>query len=349
MRKSPHQEIAAPEVASDVAVGSAAAAEPQEKNTVRSTDKAKSEKFFTTRRITLLAVFVAMALAMKLIGKSLTITPTFTVTFIYLPWLLSGIVLGPIGGMIVGGISDVLGNLVFGTPFIPLTFVSNTLFALPIALIYKFAPIKNDFVKCSLGTLCSLLLCTLGIGSLALWHAYGYYKTMNFWQYLVFRMPQVGVFAVNAAVLLALVRPLQSVGIFPAPHAASYDVPRPVIFGGCVTLFTALFVTAVVLSAVGEKATAATYVAISMIYAALLMQSALIITNKNRLAAIFINVGTAIALAVALIVMLVEYANAEKPFTIQYVYLLAIAAALVALLVVVGAVRRIGTRRKQNK
>lgn len=353
MRKptpNPHQEIAAPEAASEVAnekATGAAAAEPQSRKDVReNADKKVKTKYFTSRKITLLAVFVAMALVMKLIGKSLTITPTFTVTFIYLPWLLSGVVLGPIGGMIVGGVSDVLGNLVFGSPFIPLTFVSNTLFPLPIALIYKFVPIKNDYVKCSLGALCSLLLCTLGIGSLALWQYYGYYEGMSFFHYLVvFRMPQVGVFAINAGVLLALIRPLQNVGIYPAPQAAAI-APASVIFSGCALLFTALFITAMILFKPTEGNTGGTtYAAIVSIYAALLMQAGLIVAGKNKPAVITLTVGTVAALAVALVFLLVEQSD-----KIQFVYLLSIAAALVALVAITGAVVRIGrTRRKQHK
>ena len=350
MRKpSPHQEIAAPEVASDVAqTTGAAAAEPQSENNkdVRErADKAKN-KFFTSKRITQLAMFVAMALVMKLIGKSLTLTPTFTVTFIYLPWLLSGVVLGPVGGMIVGAVSDVLGNLVYGTQFIPLTFVSNTLFALPIGLIYKFAPIKNDFVKCSLGAVCSLVICTLGIGSFALYQWYGYIESMNFFAYLLIRLPQVGVFAINAAVLLALIKPLQSVGIFPAPRAATYELPRAVIFGGCVTLFTGLFVAAIVFIArAGAADGTAIYVAVSAIYAALLMQSALMLTGKNKLLTVLITVGTAGALALALAFMLTLQTN-----SIKYEYLLPIAAAIALLAIAVNVAVYIGrTRRKQNK
>lgn len=356
MRKSPHQEIAAPEVASDDANNSGLTAEPQENKIDRQTVGSKAAKYFTTKRITLLAVFVAMALVMKLLGKSLTITPTFTVTFIYLPWLLSGVVLGPISGMIVGGISDVLGNLIFGAPFLPLTFVSNTLFALPIGLIYRFPIIKNDYIKCGIGALCSLLICTLGIGSFSLYHYYGYINSMSFMFYLwTMRMPQVGVFAINVVVLLALIKPLQSVGIFPAPRAAASNLPRYLIFGICTAVFTALYVTATAFmvnniapGTTSEEtlANTAKYVAVGAVYAALLMQSALIIAGKNRLAVTLITAGTVIALAVAVAFMM----NTQWE-TLKFTYLISIAATLAALLLATSVARHIAQhiRRKQNK
>ena len=42
------------------------------------------------------AMFAAIAIVCKLIGKTLMLTPSFTVSFIYLPWLISGATLGPI-------------------------------------------------------------------------------------------------------------------------------------------------------------------------------------------------------------------------------------------------------------
>ena len=87
MSKNAQQEIAAPEAASQAA--EVDTAELQKQDTRKGNGKDR-ERFFSSRRITKFAVFVALALIMKLIGKALTIMPTFTVTFIYLPWLISG-------------------------------------------------------------------------------------------------------------------------------------------------------------------------------------------------------------------------------------------------------------------
>ncbi len=346
------QEIAAPEAASDVAekAAGAAAAEPQEKETVRpAADKRKTSRYFTSRRIAQLAVFVAMALVMKLIGKSLTLAPTFTVTFIYRPWLISGAVLGPAGGMIVGAISDVLGNLVFGTPFIPLTFVSNTLYPAFIGLIYKFVPISSDYVKCVLGALCSLVFCTLGIGSAALYHWYGYYESMSFWQYLIaFRMPQVGVFAVNLVVLLALVKPLQHVGLFPKSEPQPMKM-RVITFGVTAFVITAMAIVAIAILAAGDGDAPTKAPPIAMVcelYVALMALSAFIVTDKSeKFRYLLLVIGFAAAICAFALTATIN--SSIEFIAIKYV-LSVLACVITAAVIAVAALRLYGKPRSKK-
>ena len=275
MSKNTQQEIASPESATPVDVAD---------KEMHKDKRAVSEKepYFSAKRLAKLATFVALALVMKIIGKSLTLTPTMTVTFIYLPWLVSGASLGVFGGMVVGAISDVLGNLLFGSPFVPLTFLSNTIYPIFIALLYK-TPIRNDYIKCTIGAFSSLIVCTLGIGSVALYTFYGYVETMNFFEYMIaYRLPQVVVFAVNYALLLALVKPLQNVGIF--PKAKSEKTNRAFVFGVNTALITALAVASIIVSLVSGVAETNPwfYLLIGEIYVALVLLSAFVIVDKSR-------------------------------------------------------------------
>ena len=345
MSKNAQQEIAAPEAASQAA--EVDTAELQKQDTRKGNGKDR-ERFFSSRRITKFAVFVALALIMKLIGKALTIMPTFTVTFIYLPWLISGAVLGPVGGMIVGALSDVLGNLVFGSPFIPLTFVSNTIYALPIALIYKFAPVRNDYVKCVAGAVISLLACTLGIGSLALYRYYGYVESMGFAQYLLlFRMPQVGVFAVNVVVLCALVRPLGRVGLFPASTAAAPHKGR--IFAVTSAVFTAMLVAAVVAITLTHEGASATelvpvYAAVCCIYAALMLMAGLQLADKhNRVAGITLPALAVLALIAGLVTFIAVPGSGDD---IAMQYFIPVAALLVLALIAAAVIYRLKNSRR---
>lgn len=224
----------------------------------------KRGKYFTAAMIAKTATFVAIAIVCKLIGKTLMLTPSFTISFIYLPWLIAGASLGPVGGMTVGLLSDVLGNLIFGTPLNPLTVVSNTLFPLPIALMFALSKRGNVYVKTVCGALASLALCTLGIGSFALYWYYGYIETMNFFAYVaLYRLPQVGVLAVNIVAMCLLVRPLQKAGLYLEQEKA--EGGRLAFALGLVVAY-ALFAAALITVTASGMGNAPTYIILSAIY-----------------------------------------------------------------------------------
>lgn len=338
MSQRTQQEIAAPEAASPKTNEAEAGTEQQKEKGRRAHRGANGKterRFFTSKRITQYAVFIALALVMKLVGKALTLTPTFTVTFVYLPWLLAGATLGPIGGMIVGALSDVLGNFIFGTPFIPLTFVSNALYPLPVALLFCTKR-GNNYVKFTVGALCSLVLCTLGIGSLALYTWYGYVNTLGFFQYLLtFRMPQVGVFAVNLAVLLLLIAPLTNIGLLPASVTQQKNRRKVRLFALTAAVFSALVAAALIVLGVSGTADGAVYAVVLTIYAALMCQAGLALTDKTDFASALLKSATVVLLYVALAVTL-----AVKGGEIQFVYLLLVVVAIIAVIVGVRLLAR---------
>ena len=91
-----------------------------------------------TKRITYLATLVAAALAFKLLGQVLTFGG-FKITIVYIPWILSALVMGPIGGMTVCFATDVIGTFIMPTAGLPLPLivVSNSLFGLIMGLAFK--------------------------------------------------------------------------------------------------------------------------------------------------------------------------------------------------------------------
>ena len=114
-----------------------------------------------TKRITYLATLVAAALAFKLLGQVLTFGGS-KITIVYIPWILSALVMGPIGGMTVCFATDVIGTLILPTAGLPLPLlvVSNALFGLIMGLAFKI-PKLNLRLKTLIGTAVVICVCTL--------------------------------------------------------------------------------------------------------------------------------------------------------------------------------------------
>lgn len=164
----------------------------------------------TTRYLTYTATFVALSVIFKLLGNtisSIVIIPNMKLSFVYIPWVISGIVLGPVGGVLTALIGDTIGQLAImvGGAINPLTSLSNALFPLATALIFKFVKKGPAWLKLAIGMLISLVVCTMGIGSYSLYTYYNYGATMDFWTYLItIRSPQLIIIAVNYFLCLLL-------------------------------------------------------------------------------------------------------------------------------------------------
>lgn len=167
------------------------------------TGKSKKKSAFRyTKRITYIAVLVAVALLFKSLGNMFTIVG-FRVSFVYIPWIIAGVMLGPVGGAAVALITDILGTFMIGQTPVPLIMLGNALYPIFPALVFRL-PFKNGYLKTVIGAVCSLLLCTLGLNTAGLIPIY----EMSFWQILVvYRLPQIGVFVINIA-LIGILFPL---------------------------------------------------------------------------------------------------------------------------------------------
>ena len=147
-----------------------------------------------TKRITYLATLVAAALAFKLLGQVLTFGGS-KITIVYIPWILSALVMGPIGGMTVCFATDVIGTLILPTAGLPLPLlvVSNALLRL----------------KTLIGTAVVICVCTLGLSTYALADFYN----IPFWVQFVKRISQAVMVAVNAAATVFLFPTIKKLGL----------------------------------------------------------------------------------------------------------------------------------------
>lgn len=182
-------------------------ATPDIKNTQARKVRSQKLEFGTTKWLTYTAVFAALAIAMKLIGQYLTLTPSFKITLIYTVWLTASAVLGVFGGMTVCFISDVLGAILVPMGAMnPYLILGNVLYGAVAALVFRFTPIKNYVVKFIASGIACTALCTCVVNTLALYYCYGYYNVMTFWQYFAaFRALQPVVAAINIVVTIAMI------------------------------------------------------------------------------------------------------------------------------------------------
>ena len=164
----------------------------------------------TTKYITYCATFTALSIICKMLGNaisSIIIIPNMRLSFVYVPWVLAGITLGPVGAFITGLAGDILGQLAVavGGSINPLTTLSNALFAVFPALIFRLSKSDKAWLKLLIGMTLSLIICTLGIGGYALYTWWGYDKSMSFFTYiLTIRSPQIIIVAINYFITLLL-------------------------------------------------------------------------------------------------------------------------------------------------
>ena len=171
----------------------------------------------TTRYLTYMASLVALSIICKLISNeisSILPVPSLKMSISYVPWVISGIVLGPVGGAITAVIGDILGQLIIptGGAILPLTLLANGLFPVFPALCYKLIPGKMDWLKVLSGFVLSTVVCTLGLNSLSLYLAY--YSNLTYLGYFVsMRLPQLIATAINAVLILGLLPALKRMKI----------------------------------------------------------------------------------------------------------------------------------------
>lgn len=163
----------------------------------------------TAKYICYTATFAALSVLCKTMGNAISFIPFLKFTIVYIPWLLSGTVLGPIGAVVTAVTGDFLGQLIVqngGLP-LPLLLISNALFALFPALTYKyFRFIKSAALRLLVGLCVSIVVCTLGLSTLAIAQITVSESTFaeTFFTLMVSRLPQVAVIAMNYGLTVAL-------------------------------------------------------------------------------------------------------------------------------------------------
>lgn len=162
---------------------------------------------FTTKQIAYLAILVAISVVLNMVG---IILPGYStkLSFTYIPCFVAGIFMGPLAGLLVGFLGDVLGFLIKsdGLAWMPLITVASSLMGLIPGIICKYLKV-NAYIKIAVSLAVVFVVCSVFINTYALFLLYS--KGRTFWVYLGVRMPiQSIIFAANAAAILALYPPL---------------------------------------------------------------------------------------------------------------------------------------------
>ena len=172
----------------------------------------ETTKKITTKQITYVATLTAITLMLKMLGNMAIIGGSIKISFTYIGWILSAVILGPFGGAVVGFTTDVLGTFIIpssGSVDLVLT-LGYTMYPLIVGLFYKYLPIKNKNISLTLGVAVASVVCTLGICSAALYYRWGMGNSMSFITYvLVSRTWQLPTIVLNLIITMLLIPALK--------------------------------------------------------------------------------------------------------------------------------------------
>ena len=159
----------------------------------------RKNNYFSLVNLVTLALLTALAVVLS---RFLSIqTPATKIGFSFLPIALAGVLFGPVGGALTGGLADLIGALAF--PF-GAYFPGYTFTAALTGAIYGFAwHQKRTPLRVIVAVLIKQLVCSLLLNTL--WTSILYHK--GFMVYLTSRLPQ---FFVMTAVEIVVLIPLFS-------------------------------------------------------------------------------------------------------------------------------------------
>lgn len=170
--------------------------------------RGKQRKLTLTQRITYISMLIAGALVLKILGNLFQLL-FFKVTFVYVPWILAAIAMGPLGGFTVAFATDLLGTLMTGGLPNPILALACGMFGLIMGLAFKI-PKLDPRVKLAIGTAIVIPVCTLGLWSMGMAL---YFTKHTFWGWMAMRPPQVLVVLLNAAVTVFLFPVMRKKGL----------------------------------------------------------------------------------------------------------------------------------------
>lgn len=154
-----------------------------------------------TAKLTYAAVLTALAVVCNTF--TIFLASSISLSFVYVPCFLAGIILGPFWGFAVGLLGDVLGAIIHPLgPYLPLIGLASALIGGIPGAVFRWGK-GNDYFKLILSFVLVFAICTAGLNTYALYAAYS--KGGSFWAYLSVRLPwQILVIAVNFIILTAL-------------------------------------------------------------------------------------------------------------------------------------------------
>ena len=156
---------------------------------------------FTTKNIAYLSLITAISVIMN--ALTLTVPGSGVgIAFTYIPNFLAGYFFGPGAGFIVGVLGDVLGCIIWPKgAWLPLLTLSAGLMGAIPGLV-RYLPLNGKWILV-LSYMGTYLVCSAGINTFALWHAYAATKK-TFWVYFVGKFP-VGFLNMIANLVLNLI------------------------------------------------------------------------------------------------------------------------------------------------
>ena len=127
------------------------------------------KKFFAPRRLTTMALLIALQIILaRFVG--IQVSEGLRISFESVPVIIAGIWLGPMAGFVVALLSDVLGTIIsgYGVYFLPLAITPVFNGVVP-GLCFKYLFKGNmSFVKCVIMVVCTELISSLILGTIAL-------------------------------------------------------------------------------------------------------------------------------------------------------------------------------------
>ena len=175
-------------------------------NTVKKTNGAK--RFFSPRRICAMAMLIALQIVLaRFLGWQ--VSEGLRISFESIPVLIAGMWLGPVAGLIVGVISDVLGTIIsgYGVYFVPLAITPIVNGVLP-PLIFRYILKDNiNVVKCVVVLVITQLIASMLLGTLALTWYYKLFvpnKDNAFAILFVARLTKLATIAADTAIVTIL-------------------------------------------------------------------------------------------------------------------------------------------------
>lgn len=167
-------------------------------------------KLSSGKKIAYLAVFSAVMVLVN--AFSLDITVSFKISFTAAAAFLTGVMFGPVGGLTVCLVGDVLGCLIAGQVPNPLILLASGMLGLIPGIVMTH--IKGNFyLKAVLSFALCLLICTAGINTAAIYFYYSS-RSVSYISYMLSRLPmQSIVMLVNCVVGIILAKVLDRTGI----------------------------------------------------------------------------------------------------------------------------------------
>ena len=179
----------------------------------------KIKKFFTARRMCAMAVLIAIQVILaRFVGWQ--ISEGLRISFETIPVIIAGVWLGPVAGLVVGLLSDILGTIIsgYGVYFIPLSvtpILNGVLPGLWFRYIWKE---KLTLPRTAIMIFSTEIVASLLLGTAALVWYYDLFvpsKTVTYWILFVPRLTKFATMAVDTIVVWILHRSAYKQVIYP--------------------------------------------------------------------------------------------------------------------------------------